>query len=79
MPTIRRFERYGLKAYMYPDHNPPHAHIIGPNGEVRIRLRDLEPMDRTELRSAELALARDWIHANIDQLRAEWESLNARD
>lgn len=39
MPTILRFR--GLRVVIYAnDHRPPHVHVIGPDREARIGLRD---------------------------------------
>ena len=39
-PTI--YKTSNLSIRIYPkDHNPPHVHVIGPEGEARFRLEDL--------------------------------------
>ena len=57
------------------DHNPPHVHIWTPNGDVRVSLVTLQPM-RGDVAKQDYELAMDWIRANIDFLRAEWNRLN---
>jgi len=63
---------------MYPDHAPPHFHLLGPGWAAQIHLRTLEVMRGAPPR-AFLDEVREWATANREFLDAEWERLNERD
>jgi hypothetical protein len=62
---------------MYPDHMPPHMHLIGPGWSAVIELATLT-VTRGRAPKRELAEALGWMRANIDFLEAEWAQLNER-
>lgn len=57
------------------EHNPPHVHIDGPNGPVRVFLNDMTVLgSRKTIRASGEALA--WVEANRQALLQLWEELN---
>jgi hypothetical protein len=73
MATIRDFGAYRITLYA-EDHNPPHVHVIGPDFQAKVRLRDaavfagaIPPRHRRE--------ALSWISANRESLMARWDEL----
>jgi hypothetical protein len=74
MPTVKDFGAYKITLYA-EDHNPPHVHVLGPDFQAKVRIRDaavfagvIPPRHRRE------ALA--WIADNADELMARWDELN---
>ena len=77
MPTISRF--LGLVITMYfDDHDPPHFHALHADGEAKVRIDSLKPIDsslsrrhlRFVLASAELhqdVLAENWRRARAGE------------
>jgi len=73
MPTVKNFGSYRIMLFA-EDHNPPHVHVIGPDFQAKVRIRDaavfvgtIPPRHRRE------ALA--WIAANCELLMAKWNEL----
>jgi hypothetical protein len=73
MPTIKSFAGYKIVMY-FADHLPPHVHVLGPDFEALVRIRDatvfegsIPPKHRRE--------ALSWIEANRDLLEAKWNEL----
>jgi len=66
-----------LKISVYADHNPPHFHVITPEGESIV---DLATM--TEIRSGAnrklLIKAIQWALKNHEQIETEWNRLNTK-
>ena len=66
-----------MKITVYVDHNPPHFHVITPDGESLV---DLATM--TEIQSGVdrkyLNKAITWALAHREELQAEWERLNPK-
>ncbi|HVY84314.1 MAG TPA: DUF4160 domain-containing protein [Caulobacterales bacterium] len=73
MPRLARFGATSV-AMFFADHNPPHFHVLGPDGAAQVRIDDLQVIEmsgRVDLREA---LA--WAAQNQDLLRAKWEELS---
>ncbi|MES1199723.1 MAG: DUF4160 domain-containing protein [Pseudomonadota bacterium] len=73
MPRIARFSNADIAMY-FADHNPPHFHVLGPDGAAQVRISDLQVMEmsgRVDLREA-----LDWAAENTELLRAKWEELS---
>ncbi len=74
MPTVARLGNILIRLYA-EDHVPPHFHVVTPDGEVMVRIADLQvhagSIDRKSLR-----VAIEWAMQNIDLLNAEWRRLN---
>ena len=75
MPTISRF--LGLVIAMYfDDHGPPHFHARHANGEAKIRIDTLEPMDSSlDRRQMRLVLA--WAELHQEELLENWRLARA--
>ena len=63
---------------MYPDHAPPHFHLLGPGWSAVIQLDTLTVV-RGRAPARELGEALDWARANQGYLAAKWAELNERD
>lgn len=73
MPRMKDFGGYKVMLYA-EDHNPPHVHVIGPDFQAKVRIRDaaviagvIPPRHRRE------ALA--WIAANRARLMERWNEV----
>jgi hypothetical protein len=42
--TIARIKSYRIEVRTR-DHNPPHFHIVGPDGEAMVRIKDFEVLE----------------------------------
>jgi hypothetical protein len=62
---------------MYPDHMPPHFHLLGPGWSAVVRISTLT-IARGWAPPAELREALDWARANPRVLAAKWAELNER-
>lgn len=78
MPTIHRLTNRKARICMFPDHAPPHFHLIGPGWAAVIEIGGLA-LVRGDAPRAELAEAREWATRNAEHLRRCWEELNERD
>ena len=63
VPTYFRAGNVQVRIYN-GDHNPPHCHIVSPNGELQIALSDCAVIRGTMPRQ-EYDLAIDWIRATL--------------
>ena len=73
MPRLERFSNTEIAMY-FADHNPPHFHVLGPDGAAQVAIETLEVIaisGRLDLREA---LA--WAAANKDALRVKWSELS---
>jgi len=71
MPTLVRFAGFEVAMY-FEDHNPPHVHVVGPNFEVLVAIRDgavLAGDAPTRVKRT----AMNWIAQNRTALLARWE------
>jgi len=79
MPTVLRIN--GLRVVIYPnDHQPPHVHVKGPNGEAvfnincpegPVTLRENDGFSKAQLNDIEEPL-----NANLRHLCAEWRRIH---
>ena len=77
MPTISRF--FGIVIAMYfDDHDPPHFYARHPNGEAKIRIDTLEPLDST-LQRGQLRIVLAWAELHQTELLANWRRARAGD
>jgi len=77
MPVIARLQ-YCVIAMYFEDHNPPHFHILGPDGEESlVRLGDLVVLKGGVERRA-LREALDWAVKNEEFLRETWDDFQDR-
>ena len=74
MPVIIRLRHCVIAMYFF-DHNPPHFHVVTPDGEAQMALASLEIMEGQVDRRAERE-ARDWAEHNRDLLWLKWEEFN---
>ena len=74
MGTAKRFGR--IRVELRPDdHNPPHVHVVGPEGGVFVDLESLETRGPAKAIQAYVeALA--WIAAERDALLRLWKEVN---
>ncbi|HXT05551.1 MAG TPA: DUF4160 domain-containing protein [Roseiarcus sp.] len=74
MPTLARLGNIQIRIFA-EDHVPPHFHVVTSDGEVMVRIADLQvhegSIDRKSLRTAI-----EWAAQNIALLEAEWSRLN---
>ncbi|MDB5554474.1 MAG: hypothetical protein JWL86_4458 [Rhizobium sp.] len=74
MPTIVKLGNLKIQIFA-DDHNPPHFHVVTPDYEALVRIRDLEVhVGRIDQRSLETA--REWASVNMEVLENEWKRLN---
>lgn len=79
MPIIcRPCTNQRAKLCMYPDHVPPHFHLLGPGWSAMIRIDTLAVI-RGRAPATELREALAWARANKQFLAAKWAELNERD
>jgi len=64
-----------LKIAVYADHNPPHFHVMTPEGESVVDLATLTEI-QTGAGRKQLAKAIAWALAHRAELLAEWQRLN---
>jgi hypothetical protein len=62
---------------MYPDHAPPHFHLMGPGWSATVRI-DTFTVTRGWAPARELREALEWAAANRRFLEAKWAELNER-
>jgi hypothetical protein len=71
VPTVKDFGSF--KVRIHPgDHNPPHVHVVGPEFETIIRIRDAVPIRGDALPRAVARRVAAFISRNRDRLMAEW-------
>lgn len=74
MPTLKDFGAFRVTMYA-GDHNPPHFHIVSPDGEALVTIAGLEVIAGA-VSARMLKRARDWAAANIETLEAKWAELS---
>ena len=78
MPVIcRPCTNKRVKLCMYPDHVPPHFHLLGPGWSAVIRIDSLT-VTRGWAPARELREALQWVTANQQFLQQKWAQLNER-
>ncbi len=78
MPTLHRLSSHNVRICMFPDHAPPHFHVIGRGWSAKIDLRDLSIIVGGGP-AAPIKEALDWASQNRQYLRTKWNQLNERD
>lgn len=76
MPTLVVLGNVKIQMFA-GDHNPPHFHVVTPDGEVIVELRTLLVL-RGAVRSRELTIAMAWAKNNLELLKDEWHRLNSQ-
>ena len=76
MPTLVILGSVKIQMFA-DDHNPPHFHVITPDTEALILLKDLSVM-RGTIRSRDLVTVQNWADHRKGELNDLWSSLNAR-
>lgn len=64
-----------LKITVYADHNPPHFHVMTPEGESLVDLATLTEI-KTGANRKQLAKAIAWATQHHAELMSEWQRLN---
>ena len=57
------------------DHNPPHFHVVAPDGQAMVAIADLHVL-RGRIRKSDLETALEWAREHQQELRDEWHRLN---
>ena len=75
MPTVSRF--LGLVIAMhFDDHGPPHFHARHAEGEAKIRIDTLDPMD-SSLGRRQMRLVLAWAELHQEELLENWRLARA--
>ena len=73
MPTLARFAGFEIDLY-FEDHNPPHVHVVGPDFEVLVEIRNSAILvGDAPARVRRTALR--WISSNRSMLLTKWDEL----
>ena len=76
MPEISRF--FGIVVAMYfRDHDPPHFHARYGEHKAKFDIETGKLIEGTMPRRAR-ALVQEWCTLHLDELRADWELVQAR-
>jgi hypothetical protein len=71
MPTLARFAGFEIAMY-FEDHNPPHVHVVGPDFEMLVAIRNGAVLaGDAPARARRMAMA--WITQNRAALLTRWE------
>jgi Domain of unknown function (DUF4160) len=73
MPRLIRFSASEI-AMFFADHNPPHFHVLGPDGAAQVRIDTLEVIamsGKVDLREALI-----WAADNRALLEAKWQEFS---
>lgn len=62
----------------FDDHDPPHFHARHPDGEAKIRIDTLEPLDST-LGRRQLRIVLAWAELHQTELLENWQRARAGD
>lgn len=74
MPVLSRFYGIVIRMYFLPsEHNPPHIHAIYSDDMAAIDIRTGEVLEG-ELPRKALALVREWVEENREDLLRIWET-----
>lgn len=74
MPTVYAETNWKITMYAF-DHNPPHFHVVTPDGEAQVRIDDLEVL-RTSLPDRAIRDAVGWAASHKDVLSIKWIELH---
>lgn len=76
MPTILRIDGFAVRIYPN-DHQPPHVHVIGANGEAVVSLDGSSALIRTVgLSRKEVSAACEIVATHIQELVKAWEAIH---
>jgi hypothetical protein len=75
MPTLVVLGNVKIQIFA-GDHNPPHFHVVTPDGEAAVLLPSLKVF-RGGVRPRHLAVALAWARRNQELLTNEWHRLNS--
>jgi len=76
MPTIYTSGNYYIRIY-FGDHNPPHFHLITPNGAALVSIETLEVLKgAVERKTLRAAIA--WASENKELLQGKWDEYNLK-
>lgn len=71
MPVLARFSGFEIRMF-FEDHNPPHVHVVGPEFEMLVAIRDRRVLaGKAPARAHRTAMTR--ILKNRAALLAKWE------
>jgi len=71
MPTLARFSGFEIRMF-FEDHNPPHVHVVGPEFEMLVAIRNGAILAGTAPARARRT-AVGWIAQNRVKLLTRWE------
>ncbi|MGE0279654.1 MAG: DUF4160 domain-containing protein [Rhizobiaceae bacterium] len=74
MPTIARIGNIKIQVFA-DDHNPPHFHVVTPDGEALVSIGHLRIL-RGDLRRKDFDAVSEWANRNLDVIEDAWNSLN---
>lgn len=74
MPTIARIGNIKVQVFA-DDHNPPHFHVVTPDGEALVSIAGLRIL-RGDLRRKDFDAVIEWANQNLDTIEDAWHSLN---
>ena len=74
MPTLIRFAGSEIAMY-FEDHHPPHVHVVGPDFEMLVAIRDGSVL-ASELPARARRIALRWIAGNRSMLLAKWDEFH---
>ena len=74
MPTIHRVGPFKIQVFA-DDHLPPHFHIVSPDIEALVAIRDLSILKGRQHRR-ELKPALDWAEENLELIGDAWLRIN---
>ena len=78
MPTIYRLSNVKARVCMFPDHAPPHFHLLGPGWAAVVDIRTLK-VTRGHAPRGELKEVLAWAATNKRLLLSKWNELNERE
>ena len=80
------WEYRNLSIYITPgDHAPPHVHVNGPQGQIKIDISKAEPMlmrykkgrlVQGKFKQKDIKKALKYVRNNLLELRAKWKDYN---
>ena len=76
MPEVLRL--FGLKFYIYTrDHEPPHVHVVGPDGEAKFLVGDTIELDSNHgLKNKDIHMAMSILEDNKDLIIDKWANIH---
>lgn len=75
-PTL--FKVGNLRVVVYPkDHNPPHVHVIGPDGEAKFALKDFECLFVRGFSKSDIRQMKAFLREHKNLLEEAWDDYQA--